>query len=117
MKTLTSMLTILLLIVAAPALAETITLTWDAPTENTDNTPYTDPAGFKIYRHDAGDVFTEVADIPHTQTTTERTDVGIGTYCYVVTAYNSKGRESERSNEACVSLTQPKTIELRITIE
>lgn len=94
----------------------TITLTWDAPVENTDGSPYVDPGGFKVYRKDAGPVWTEVADIPHAQTTTDRTDVGAGTYCYVVTAYNVKGMESERSNEACVSVTKPQTFELRITI-
>ena len=94
----------------------TITLSWDAPLTNTDGSNYTDQSGYKVYRHDAGDVFTEIADIPHTQTTTDRTDVGVGTYCYVVTAYNLANRESEHSNEACVSVTQPSTFELRITI-
>jgi len=95
----------------------TITLSWDAVTENTDGSLYTDQGGYKVYRHDTGDVYTEVADIPHTQTTTDRTNVGIGTYCYVVTAYNTANRESAYSNEACISVTIPNAVyELRITI-
>ncbi len=34
---------------AVTAFAGTITLAWDAPTTNTDGTPLTDLAGYKIY--------------------------------------------------------------------
>lgn len=41
-----------------------VTLNWQAPTENTDGTPLTDLAGFRIYAHGPGEVtFQQVADI------------------------------------------------------
>mgnify|MGYP001569980696 CR=1 FL=1 len=80
------------------------TLSWDAPTTNTDGTPLTDLAGYKVYwgvvsgiytgNKDVGNVLT--ANITQTMAMTPR-----GNYCFVVTAYDVELNESSYSNEIC----------------
>ncbi len=86
------------------ALAGEATLTWTAPTQNTDGTPLTDLAGFKLYLgQTAGGPYPVSVDIPDPLATTftvpNLTD-GV-TYYFVSTAYNSAAtvQESDISNE------------------
>ena len=81
------------------------TLTWTAPTQNTDGTPLTDLAGFKLYMGQApGGPYPVSVDIPDPLATTftvpNLTDGA--TYYFVSTAYNSAAvvQESDFSNEA-----------------
>ncbi len=78
-----------------------VTLTWEPPITNADGTPLTDLAGYRvyfgpgsgnyIYKNNVGDV-------------TICTIGGLtrGTWCFVVTAYDTAGNESDYSNEACI---------------
>ncbi len=80
-------------------------LTWSAPTQNTDGTPLTDLAGFKIYLGQVqGGPYPVTIDIPD-PTATTFTVPGLTeglTYYFVTTAYNSADpvQESDFSNEA-----------------
>jgi len=80
------------------------TLTWTAPTQNTDGSPLTDLAGFKLMRglSPGGPYDQATIDIPD-PTATTYTDQPLlgGQYCYVSLAYNVLGVESDQSNEAC----------------
>jgi len=86
------------------------TLSWTAPTENTDNTPLEDLAGFRLYIGDSPSSLQPVADIPASQTRFEITsgdvfsasnlfDGGSGgvTVYFALTAYNSLHIESSLS--------------------
>jgi hypothetical protein len=76
------------------------TLSWTAPTMNTDNTPLTDLAGYRIYYGtDQAALYQEIPiDIPVSQLTHQITNLDSGTYFFSVTARNSVGVESELSN-------------------
>jgi hypothetical protein len=78
------------------------TLTWTAPTQNTDGTSLTDLAGFKIYYGmTQGGPYDEVVDIPDAGATTHVVQpLASGAWFFVSTAYNAIGTESDFSNEA-----------------
>ena len=77
------------------------TLSWSAPTQNVDNTPLMDLAGYKIYYG------TTVGNYPNS---TPMIDAGLSTYMvenlstgtwnFVVTALDTRGNESSYSNVA-----------------
>lgn len=75
-------------------------MSWEPPTTNADGTELTDLAGFKIYYGKASGTYTEVKDV-NTPLATEDTIEGLteGTYYFVATAYDTKGNESNYSNE------------------
>jgi len=76
------------------------TLAWDAPTQNTDGSPLTDLAGFKVYWGQNGS-YDFSATIDNSGVTTYLVEnLGPGTWNFVTTAYNSSGVESEFSNVA-----------------
>jgi hypothetical protein len=87
------------------ALAGEAILNWTAPTQNTDGTPLTDLAGFKIYlgttQGGPYPVSIDVADPTATSFTVPNLTEGT-TYYFVSTAYNSADpvQESDFSNEA-----------------
>jgi len=80
------------------------TLNWTAPTQNTDGSPLTDLDGFKLRRglSSGGPYDQATIDIPDAAETqyVDQPLLG-GTYCYVATAYNLLGIESDFSGEAC----------------
>ncbi len=92
-----------------PDLTYDAVLTWEAPTINTDDSPLTDLAGYRLYwgtstgsypdNQDLG--MPSCTDVAGTMTCTYTlTDLGAGTYFFAVTAYSAGGYESVRSNEA-----------------
>jgi len=83
---------------------ENATLSWDAPTTNTDETELTDLAGYKVYYGTTSGVYDNVIDVADVTTYT-LTDISPGTYYFAVTAYDDGGNESDYSNE--VSKTIP----------
>ncbi len=86
--------------VAAQQSNGTATLSWTAPTENTDNTPLEDLAGFKIHYGTASGNYSEVIDVNDPGLTEYVVEnLGQGTWYFVVTAYNSLGIESAPSEE------------------
>ena len=104
MKLLSRIQVILVLLFCAQAMAGEAQLTWTAPTQNTDGTPLTDLAGFKIYLGTTqGGPYPVSVDIPDplaTSFTVPNLTEGT-TYYFVSTAYNSAAtvQESDFSNE------------------
>jgi hypothetical protein len=82
-----------------------VTLTWDAPTTNTDGStlnPATDLSMYKIYYGTASRTYTQVVNVtnPGTTTITKTLNLSPGTYYFTVTTVNTSGQESSYSNEA-----------------
>ena len=94
------------LVVALPTPQKT-TLSWDAPITNTDGSPIDDLKSFKIYwRQQAQANYTDAQskDVGNVLTVNIATTMGSqpkGTYCFVATAIDLSGNESEFSNEVC----------------
>ena len=78
-------------------------LSWTPPTQNTDNSPYTDPAGTKIYYGQTeGGPYPTMVDVavPNADAYVV-TGLNEGeTYHFVATAYNQQGTESVYSGQA-----------------
>lgn len=92
------------------------TLTWDAPTTNTDGTPLTDLAGYYVYYSQTSGAFTDAnrKDVGNVRNVSIRTVIGPlnGTYYFVVTAYNVAKIESEFSierSETFIKVPRPVT--------
>jgi hypothetical protein len=95
------------ILVNVPAASTTgsATLTWVAPTENTDGTAVTDLAGYRIYYGTSATDLTQEIDLAGT-TSTSYVVSGLapGTYYFAVTAYSTAGMESAESNQASKSI-------------
>lgn len=74
------------------------TLTWSAPTTNTDGTPLTDLVGYKIYYGTSSGSYSVSVDVGNVTTYTVDS-LSSGTYYFVVTAYDGYENESNYSNE------------------
>ncbi|MCC7202435.1 MAG: hypothetical protein IT393_07240 [Nitrospirae bacterium] len=86
-----------------------MTLTWDASTSSIDP----DFGGYKVYwRPQAQADYTDLQsrDVGNVLTANLQTTVTTlnGTYCFVVTAYDVAGNESDFSNEVCSNFTVKK---------
>ena len=77
------------------------TLSWTAPTQNTDGSPLTDLASYKIYYGDeSGSYHTSIQISNNGMTVYVVKHLTSNTYYFVMTAINSSGVESNFSNEA-----------------
>lgn len=78
------------------------TLSWTAPTQNTDGSAYTDPAGYKIYHGTVdGGPYPIVVTINNPAVTEFIiSGLAIGDHYFVSTAFNQAGAESDYSNQA-----------------
>jgi hypothetical protein len=92
---------------ANKAFAATVSLSWNPPTTNTDSTPLTDLAGYKVYYGTIAGYYTQSIVINNTATTTYQVNnLPDGTtYYFAITAYNTSLRESDYSNERCFNST------------
>ncbi len=78
-----------------------VTLSWTAPTLNTDGSPLTDLAGYKIYYGTEPGHYPETIELINPGLTTYVVEYLMpNNYYFVVTAINSKGIESHYSAEA-----------------
>ncbi len=82
-----------------------VTLSWTAPTENSDGSTLVDLAGYKIYYgRNSGNYDQEIrVDNPSISTYVVE-QLGLGTYYFSATALNSSGLESAFSGEAVRTL-------------
>jgi len=76
-----------------------VTLSWSAPTTNTDGTPLTDLAGYNVYYGPSSGNYTNSYNAGMSTSYTIN-NLPAGTYYFVVTAYNAAGYASTFSNEA-----------------
>lgn len=94
------------LVFALPTPQKT-TLAWDAPTTNSDGSPLTDLAGYKVYWSTKSGTYdnTSMKDVGNVVTVNLNSTTGQlkGVYFFVVTAYNTAGNESSFSNEISAS--------------
>jgi hypothetical protein len=80
----------------------TATLSWTAPTQNTDGSPLLDLAGYHVYWGTSSGAYTSSATIDNPSVTTYIVDNLLSgtTYYFATSAYNSTGVQSNYSNEA-----------------
>jgi Putative Ig domain len=79
----------------------TATVSWVAPTKNSDGTPLTDLAGFRIYFGTNSESLTQVVRVSNAQATSYVVSgLTSGTWYFAVTSYGSDGSESARSTVA-----------------
>lgn len=103
---------------AAGLTSDTVTITH--PTTNTDDSPLTDLVSFKIYwGTTVNGPYPNVSTIAANPTSPTVTDVlrtapYLGRRCYVVTAVNSQGIESDYSVEICKYNRKPRPVTLSI---
>jgi hypothetical protein len=76
----------------------TASLSWVAPTENSDGSPLTDLAGYRVYHGLSATALTDIIDRPGaTNTSYSFSQLASGTHYFAVAAYNSAGVESPMS--------------------
>jgi hypothetical protein len=86
------------IVVTAPANG-TATLSWSAPTDNSNGSPITGLAGYNIYYGTDPSNLTKSIEVAGASTTTYTvTGLTAGTYYFAVAAYNSEGVDSSLSN-------------------
>lgn len=79
--------------------AANVTLSWTPPTTNSDGTPLTDLAGYKVYSGVSSGNYTQNVDVGNVTSYTA-TSLSVGTtYYFAVTAYDTSGNQSIFSNE------------------
>ena len=88
---------------ASPSTASTppgtVTLTWIAPTDNTNGSAVTDLAGYHIHYGTSQDNMTQVIDLASAGTTEcEVSGLAPGTYYFAISAYTAVGTESAESD-------------------
>ena len=74
-----------------------VTLSWTAPTLNEDGSALTDLDGFRIYYGRAADELDTIVEIDVGLTVTVVDELTAGTWYFAMTALNSQGAESERT--------------------
>lgn len=82
------------------------TLLWAPATTNSDGTPLSDLAGYRVYYGTASGNYTTTVDVSDPAATSAQID-GLTpntTYYFAVTAYDSSGNESSFSNEGVKAL-------------
>lgn len=90
--------------VIAPA-SSTATLSWTAPTENTDGTPITNLAGYRILYGTDPSALTKTITIAGANSTAfEISGLVQGTYYFAVVAYDSAGLDGDQSMLAIQSI-------------
>jgi len=91
------------------AFAGSVTLSWTAPSTNTDGSPLDDLSGYKVYYGTSSHNYTSTTDVGNT-TTVELTGLTDGnTYYFSVIAYNTSGIESPLSSEVSTTLQSSDT--------
>jgi len=83
------------------------TLTWDMPTEYTDDTPCTNLAGAIALRGTTSGVYTETNDVG-LATETDFLGLAHGVHYFAVAAYTTEGAHSEYSEELRWDARKPK---------
>lgn len=86
-----------------------VTLTWTAPTTNTDGSALTDLQGYRLYQGPSTGAYGPSTDLGAASCTAGSCTYNVpnltaGTYFFAVTAYNGGGYESVFSNEATATV-------------
>ena len=90
---------------STPASSSNVTFGWQAPTENSNGTPITNLAGYKIHYGTASQQYTQVVEVSNPSLSRYVMDsLPSGTYYFAITAYNAQGIESALSGEVTTTL-------------
>jgi hypothetical protein len=85
--------------VTSPSPSGTATLNWSMPTQNTDGSPLTNLAGYRIYHGTSATALNDVSTVTDTGATSyQYTALASGTHYFAISAYNSAGAESALSS-------------------
>jgi hypothetical protein len=85
--------------------SSSVTFNWVAPTENSNGSPLTNLAGYKIHYGTTSEDYTEVVALNNPSLSRYVLDtLPKGTYYFAITAYNSAGVESNLSGEISATL-------------
>lgn len=76
-----------------------LTVEWNAPTENQDGSPLTDLSGYRIYFGAASGKYGAPIDVPGGMTSFVVENITPGTYYLAMTSVNSQGMESDKTDE------------------
>ena len=88
-------------IVVTQTATGSVTLTWEAPTTNSDNSPLTNLAGYRITYGRAQSTLDQSLNVPNAGLTTYVVpNLASGTWYFAMYAYTSSGAESDASNVA-----------------
>jgi hypothetical protein len=83
-------------------------LTWTPPTQNTDNTPLTNLAGYRINWGTSSTALTQVVQVANPAATSYTiTGLTVATWFFGIKAYTTQGAESALSNIASKVVTGP----------
>jgi hypothetical protein len=90
----------------APTLgANTVTISWQAPSDNTDGSTLTNLSGYKIYYGGSSGEYSSSIDVPNPGLTSYLVqNLPAGQYYFTVTSYTSAGVESGFSPEVSATL-------------
>ena len=83
-----------------PQPGESIILAWEAP----DNNGESGPSGYRLYYGQTSGDYSKVINVGH-YTSCSVDALSLGTWYFVVTAYDSEGNESDYSNEVSYTVT------------
>ena len=84
--------------VTAPATSGSATLSWTAPTLNTDGSLLTNLGGYRIYHGTSASSLNDVRTVAVNSNSYEFTSLPAGTHYFAISAYNTDGAESARSS-------------------
>jgi hypothetical protein len=87
-------------VAAATSKSNTVTLSWQAPTENSDGSALMDLKGYKVHYGPASKSYSDSIQVANAGLTAYVVqNLPAGTYYFAVTAYNASGKESSLSGE------------------
>jgi Fibronectin type III domain len=88
------------------AATSSVTLAWQPPTTNSNGSPITDLAGYKIHYGTESEKYTQEVSVANAGLTRYVVDnLAKGTYYFAISAYNSQGVESALSAEVKETLS------------
>lgn len=88
---------------ATVSVREEMTVRWRAPTENTDGTPLTDLAAYRIYYGSSSRSYSDFVEVRNPSATQHSFMIPSGSYLVAMTSLDSEGNESRFSNEVRLS--------------
>lgn len=89
-----------------PVSTGSATLTWKAPTTNTNGSALTDLAGYHIHYGTSASAMTQTVNVPNASTTTYGiSNLSAGTWYFGVSAYTNTGLESAMSTVGSKTIT------------
>jgi len=89
----------------AQSKSQSITFSWEPPTQNSDGSPISNLAGYKIHYGTNSSDYTQTVAVANAGLTRYVVDnLPSGTYYFAITAYNAQGLESPMSGELTAKL-------------